>query len=105
METEVTRCGVEFKNKNIFSTMRYYKDICKLKGRNGKNKYPKLSDVVKFLCIDDGTISNAAKKYFNGSDDFHDARYDTAATFLLVTEGIKQGYIPQGYFTQKYGKS
>ena len=27
--------------------------------------------------------------------------FDTAATYLVVVEGIKKGYIPNNYFTSK----
>ena len=35
---------------------------------------------------------------FDGSGNYHDARFDTAATYLIVTEGIKKGLIPRNYF-------
>lgn len=39
-----------------------------------------------------------------GSGNYHDARFDTAATYLAVTEGIKQGHIKRNYFSNMLSK-
>lgn len=92
METEYTP-------KNIFCTMKYYKDICKLVKPNGTYKNPKLEEVINYLGITKEQIAATANKLFDGSGNYHDARFDTAATYLVVIEGIKQGIIPRNYFT------
>ncbi|MGL5820093.1 MAG: 3'-5' exonuclease [Sarcina sp.] len=89
----------EFEPKNIFCTMKYYKDICKIINPSGNYKNPKLEEVINYLGITKDQITNTANKLFKGSGNYHDARFDTAATYLIVIEGIKKGVIPRNYFT------
>lgn len=99
LKHELEGCDVDYTPKNIFCTMKYYKDICKLYKSNGDFKNPKLSEAVNFLGITDEKIVETSNKLFAGSGKFHDARFDTTATYLIVTEGIKKGLIPKGYFS------
>lgn len=94
IEKEFLDCGIQYKPKKIFCTMKYYKDICKLIGRGTDYKNPKLCEVTEFLKVDNTYIEEMSNKLFNGSGDFHDARFDTAATYLITVEGIKKGFIP-----------
>lgn len=87
--------------KNIFCTMAYYKDICRIPKANGDIKNPKLAEVIDFLNITQKQISETAEKLFEGSGNYHDARFDTAATYLTVIEGLKKGYLPRGYFSNQ----
>lgn len=97
---ELLGLGMDYAPKNIFCTMAYYKPICKLLNHNGNIKNPKLQEVVDFLNISSKDIENTANKLFNGSGNYHDARFDTAATYLIVTQGIRKKYIPGGYFSK-----
>lgn len=99
MEKEFSDCGIKFNPKKIFCTMKYYKDVCKLIRRGTDYKNPKLVEVVEFLKIDNRYIEDMSNKLFNGAGDFHDARFDTTATYLIVVEGIKKGHIPPGYIS------
>ena len=96
---ELEGCGEELKLNHLFCTMNYYKDVCKLLDFRGKHKNPRLEEVVKFLGITKDEIHQTSKKYFGGVGNYHDARFDTAATYLIVVEGIKKGFIPRNYFT------
>ena len=101
---ELEGMGEYYVPKNIFCTMNYYKNICKLVKPNGTFKNPKLEEAVKFLNISNEKICQTADKLFQGSGNYHDARFDTAATYLIVIEGIKKGFIPAGYFTTNLKK-
>lgn len=101
MKHELSGMGIDYVPKRTFCTMQYYRDICRLPKANGEIKNPKLEEVIKFLKITKEQISATSDKLFQGSGDFHDARFDTAATYLLIIEGIKQGYIPAKYFTSR----
>ena len=79
--------------------MAYYRDICKIKKANGEIKNPKLSEVIDWLNISTEKIAETSEKLFEGSGDYHDARFDTAATYLTVIEGLQKGYFPKGYFS------
>lgn len=85
--------------KNTFCTMAYYKNICKIPSPSGNIKNPKLSEVVDFLKISEDQIIKKADDLFQGSGNYHDARFDTTATYLLVIQGIKKGLIRPGYFS------
>ena len=104
LKHEVEGMGLEFEPKNKFCTMRYYINICKIPKANGDIKNPKLEEVIKFLNISKEQISKKSKELFNDVNNYHDARYDTTATYLLIIEGLKQGYIPKNYFTNLLAK-
>lgn len=91
--------GEDFKAKNTFCTMNYYKNVLKLYRPSGDFKNPKLQEVVDYLSIKKDKITETADKLFEGSGNYHDARFDTAATYLIVVEGIKKGLIAPGYFS------
>ena len=93
LSSEFKNCNEMLNIKHTFCTMNYYKNIY------NKCKAPRLEEVVKFLHIQNSYINAVSKKYFYGTGNFHDARFDTTATYLLVTEGIKKGYIPKKYFS------
>ncbi|MBM7871378.1 DNA polymerase-3 subunit epsilon [Clostridium pascui] len=99
LTSELEGCGEDFNCKHIFCTMNYYKNICNLKNSHNDIKAPKLEEAIKFLNIEHSHIDVLSKKLFDDTANFHDARFDTTATYLLVTEGIKKGYIPPRYFT------
>lgn len=90
LKHELLGLGEFFEPNNVFCTMKYYKDICKILRPTGDYKNPKLEEVIKHLNITDSEISETANKYFQGSGNYHDARFDTAATYLTVINGIKR---------------
>lgn len=86
--------------KNSFCTMAYYKPICNILNPSGTVKNPKLSEVIDYLQISEDEIAKKADELFEGSGNYHDARFDTAATYLTVIHGMKKGLIPAGYFSR-----
>lgn len=100
MASELSPMGLDYVPKRTFCTMNYYKDICKILKPNGTFKNPKLEEVIKFLGITKEQIENKANELFEGSGNYHDARFDTAATYLTVIEGLKRKIIPHGYFSK-----
>lgn len=101
LKLELEAMGIDYEPKNMFCTMQYYRDICKILRPSGDYKNPKLEEVINFLGITKDQISSKADELFQGSGDYHDARFDTAATYLLIIEGLKKGYIQRGYFSKK----
>ena len=99
LKLELEAMGIDYEPKNMFCTMQYYRDICKILRPSGDYKNPKLEEVINFLGITKDQISSKANELFQGSGDYHDARFDTAATYLTVIEGLKKGHIAKGYFT------
>lgn len=97
---EFFKLGINYIPQRDFCAMKYYKDICSIRGKNGDIKNPKLAEVVEFLNIDENLMYQKTKELFGGSGRFHDARFDTTATYLIITEGIKKKLIPPFYFTK-----
>ncbi|WP_027633830.1 3'-5' exonuclease [Clostridium hydrogeniformans] len=96
---ELSGIGEFFEPNLSFCTMSYYKNICRLCNVRGDIKNPKLEEVIAFLSITKEMIAEKSEALFEGSGNYHDARFDTAATYLIVTEGIKKGFIPRQHFT------
>ena len=102
---EVGMIDETWEPKNSFCTMTYYKNICNIPAPRGNGiKNPKLSEVIDFLNISQDKIATKANELFQGSGNYHDARFDTAAAYLLVIEGIKQKYIKPGFFSEQLKK-
>ena len=89
----------QWEPQNTFCTMAYYKNLCNLPSPSGSIKNPKLSEVVDYLGITEEQITNKSNDLFEGSGNYHDARFDTTATYLLVIQGMKKGLIKPGYFS------
>ncbi len=98
---ELESMGFSYSPKNTFCTMQYYINICRIQKMNGELKNPKLEEVINFLNISKESIVKKSDELFQGSGGYHDARFDTTATYLLIIEGLKQGFIPKGYFSKK----
>ncbi len=80
LRREFDRINVEFKPKNLFCSMNYFKNILKLKNSIGTIKSPKLSELLEHLKITEENILNSTNKLFNSDETyFHDARFDTTA--------------------------
>ena len=63
-------------------TMNFYTDILQIPHYYGY-KWPKLEEVTEFLAISDSTIKELAISQFNECNNYHDARFDLAATYLI----------------------
>ena len=105
LKHELEGIGELYEPKRIFCTMNYYKNICKIMNNRGEFKNPRLEEVITFLNIDKSYIESTASRLFQAEGNYHDARFDTAATYLIVTEGIKKNYIPRGYFSKLCNKA
>lgn len=62
--------------------MNFYTDILQIPHYYGY-KWPKLEEVTEFLAISDSTIKELAISQFNECNNYHDARFDLAATYLI----------------------
>jgi len=85
ISTELWRQQVIFKPADRFDTMLYFKDICKIVGKNGRIKNPKLEELVNFFNINRDKITKYSEQLFDtdNTGGFHDARYDTTAMFVV----------------------
>lgn len=90
MREEFNRIGGVFPLRNEFCSMKKTTELCKLSRSSGDGyKYPKLSELCKFLDVYDFQIQNATEKIFGDQAGYHDARFDATAVFLAVNECMK----------------
>ncbi|MBO5068377.1 MAG: 3'-5' exonuclease [Clostridia bacterium] len=90
MRTEFERLGKPFIINNEFCTMKKSTPVCKLLRSDGITyKYPKLNELCNYFAIRNSDIERASDKLFGTEANFHDARFDTTAVYLIVNEGFK----------------
>ena len=67
----------------------------------GRPKPPRLEELCDHYQISEDMILTASSRWFAGGQAAHDARYDTAATFLCLAaahrKGDLRGVLPGGY--------
>jgi DNA polymerase-3 subunit epsilon len=77
--------GMPIPKQKEFCTMLHHVDICKLPGKYGKNKWPKLSETMEHYNILPETMLEETKNIFQCEDSgFHDSRYDVTCLMEIV---------------------
>ena len=90
MRAEFDRLNKTFYIKNEFCTMKGLTPVCKLKRSSGAYKYPKLSEACAYFNINNCEIQAVSKQLFGSVADFHDARFDTAALYLVANFAMER---------------
>ncbi|MDO4548270.1 MAG: 3'-5' exonuclease [Clostridia bacterium] len=95
IRVEFERCGLKLKRMKTFCTMNYFTSDAQLKRKVniGRPKPPKLSELVEHFAIPEELIAQKSDEWFAGGGKLHDARFDTAATYLCLLEATKAGKI------------
>lgn len=95
IRSEFQRLGHKFTYKKSLCTMHYFTSICKLaKANGGGYKWPRLDELVNYLGITNKGILEHTNHIFSASGiDYHDARYDTVATYLVYRKGLERDLI------------
>lgn len=91
LKKEFERLGIKinYLQEKIYCTMHKYTDILKLKPhRYDKYKWPKLSEVVNYLNIDEVKLLDYTKKIYSVPDSeafngYHDSRFDVISTYMI----------------------
>lgn len=93
--SEYKRSGYNFTYKDSLCTMKCFTNICKISKRSGYGyKWPKLEELTYFLNIKNKDIVKTTENIFGCENiGYHDARFDTVATYLSYMKGLKQGLI------------
>ena len=90
LREEFSRLNRVLTIENEFCSMKKTTELCRLSRSRGEGyKYPKLSELCKFLDIYDFQIKNATERFFDDQAGYHDARFDTSAVFLAMNECMK----------------
>lgn len=93
LRVELQRCGLKLKRLNAFCTMNFATGIMNMQRKvvTGRPKPPKLEELCQWYGIDEAAITTACDSLFQGGSQLHDARYDTAATWLCLRAAIDKG--------------
>jgi DNA polymerase-3 subunit epsilon len=93
LRVEMERCGLKLPKKPTFCTMNYFTSDMNLmrKVNIGRPKPPKLTELVQHFELTEEFVAEKAAEWFGGGGALHDARFDTAATYLCLLEGTKRG--------------
>ncbi len=93
LRVEMERCGKKLKRLNSFCTMNFATGLMNMKRKvvTGRPKPPKLEELCQWYGVDETQISQACNDLFQGGSQLHDARYDTAATWLCLKAAIDRG--------------
>lgn len=95
LRAEFERAGMQLKRIRTFCTMNYFTaDLnMKRKFQTGRPKPPKLVELAAYFELDDAEIEKNSAEWFGGGGNAHDARFDTAMTFMCLREGARRGMI------------
>ena len=93
LRVEFDRCNLKLQKTNTFCTMNHATGIMNMarKVAIGRPKPPKLEELFAYYDISEETIRGSAMAWFGAGNDMHDARFDTAATWLSVQAAVEQG--------------
>jgi DNA polymerase-3 subunit epsilon len=100
LDAEFARAGKTLRYGGWLCTMKHFTPICKLPPKKPGDyrspyKYPALPELVGYLGISEPDIARLADEAFGqgGRVGAHDARYDSAATYLCYRAALERGLI------------
>ncbi|NMA49991.1 MAG: 3'-5' exonuclease [Tissierellia bacterium] len=95
IRSEFMRCGINYIYNESLCTMKYFTNICRIPSDRGYGyKWPKLEELVKYFRIKEKRIIKTTEELFDCKKiDYHDARFDTVATYLCFMEAMSQGLV------------
>ena len=93
IRVEFERTGRKLKKKLTFCTMNYFTSTTNLKRKvnTGRPKPPRLEELWEHYGISTDDIATRSAEWFQGGGQAHDARFDTAATYMCLLEATKKG--------------
>ena len=91
--TEFDRLGLQMPKKDTLCTMNAFTRVVGLTHPGGgkRLKPPKLSELSAYYGLTEEIIARTAAVWFGGGAQAHDARYDAAATWMCLREGLMRG--------------
>lgn len=93
LRVEMERCSLKLKKLNTFCTMNYATGLMNLTRKvvTGRPKPPRLEELCAYYEITPEDITAGCAQWFGGGLKLHDARYDTAATWLCLKAAVARG--------------
>jgi DNA polymerase-3 subunit epsilon len=96
--SEFRHSGIALHEARNFCTMRELAKECKLPSTKpgGRYKFPTLAQAAAHLGISDSDISKCREEAFGNVErrQYHEARYDAAATYLCYRRAVAMGIAP-----------
>ena len=90
LRAEFERCGIELAEKETFCTRDFFVQM--MRSRFGRRVgWPSLAQLAAHYGLEREAIAANARACFGGGDAPHDARYDAAATWLVMREAAARG--------------
>lgn len=95
LKAEFERCLLEFPKAKPFCTMNYFTGnmMMKRKFQTYRPKPPKLIELKEYFSIEDSLVEEKATEWFGNGNAQHDARFDTAMTYLCLRAGADLGML------------
>ena len=95
LRTEMTNAGFELAKIKTFCTMNYFTGnmMMRRKFQTYRPKPPKLVELKEYFGIEDEAIERFSRECFGGGDVSHDARFDTAMTYLCLKTASDNGLV------------
>lgn len=94
LRVELERAGKKLKKINTFCTMNYASGLMNLKRKvvTGRPKPPRLSELADYYGVsEEDTLALVGDLFQTGDAALHDARFDTAMTYLCFKRAIEKG--------------
>lgn len=92
LNREMERCGRKISGRKKLCTMQYFNNALHLSSKNGKKKYPRLSELCDYYRVCTEMVCSTCKTLFHADESAeHDARYDATATYLCVLAAMRSG--------------
>ena len=95
IRVEMERACLPLPRIRTFCTMNYFTAsmMMKRKFQTGRPKPPKLIELAEYFELKPEEIEANCKKWFGGGTAAHDARYDTAMTYMCLKAGTDKGLL------------
>lgn len=95
LKAEFERCSLGFPKARPFCTMNYFTGnmMMKRKFQTYRPKPPKLIELKEYFSIEDALVEEKSAEWFGETGGQHDARFDTAMTYLCLKAGADLGMV------------
>ena len=94
LRVEMERANLKLKKVHTFCTMNYASGIMNMQRKvvTGRPKPPKLQELAEYYGITPQEVEEKTRQLFKSEETaLHDARYDTAMTYLCFKRAIEKG--------------
>ena len=93
LRVEMERAGLKLKKLKTFCTMNYASGIMNMQRKviTGRPKPPKLAELAAWYGVTEDETAVKAREWFGFEGALHDARFDTAMTYLSLLGAIRKG--------------